>query len=273
MTVYLQKYSMTRVGLPIKQCPVKLRYPFIRVRPPMLKHNNFIFILVRPVFIGNIGSVARVLKNFGFHNLRLVEPPRNYKDSEARRMSAGAFDLLKQAPVYDSLAQALHDVSMSIGTTAGQFRNETPEPIIEVVPQSLDVSQANKVAWVFGDERNGLAKDDLQRCHRLATIPTNIDFPSLNISQAVGTVAYELSCRHKQINKHAVEYPNRLADDQLFAQIEALLTRLEFTRSYNHQVILNELRVLYQKNLPSNRQYAVLTGLLRRINQKLDACP
>lgn len=238
-----------------------------------LKHDNFIFILVRPVFIGNIGSVARVLKNFSFNHLRLVEPPQNYKDSEARRMTAGAFDVLKQAPVYHSLGEALSDISMAIGTTAGQYRNESPSPIVDVVPKCLTVSQANKVAWVFGDERNGMSKEDLKHCHRIATIPTNAEFPSLNIAQAVGTVAYELSRRQDGCAVESEKHPTRASDDELFAQVESLLTRIEFTRKYNHEVILSELRLLYQRCLTSNREHDVLCGLLRRLHQKLDTLP
>jgi TrmH family RNA methyltransferase len=237
-----------------------------------LKQENFIFVLVRPVFIGNIGSVARVLKNFGFQQMCLVEPPKNYKDSEARRMCAGAFDLLKQAPVYSNLTEALADVSLAIGTTAGQYRDETPLAIAEVAPRTVSVGQNNKVAWVFGDERNGLTKEDLKRCHQIATIPTNPDFPSLNLSQAVGTVAYEISRGQHQTNE-LTTYPIRSADDQLFNQIELLLTRIEFTRQFNHPVIVGELRSLYQRMLPSTREYDVLTGLVRRLHQKLDSLP
>ncbi len=88
----------------------------------MLAEHNFVFILVRPNFLGNIGSSARVLKNFGFGQMRLVTPPKNYLDSESRRMAVDAFDVLKKARVFDSLATALEDITMSVATSSGQYR-------------------------------------------------------------------------------------------------------------------------------------------------------
>ena len=76
------------------------------------RQENVSFVLVRPYYLGNIGSAARALKNFGFQQLSLVEPPHNYKDAEARMMAVGAFDVLKAALVYDSLSQAAIDTAV-----------------------------------------------------------------------------------------------------------------------------------------------------------------
>ena len=70
---------------------------------------------MRPNFLGNIGSTARVMKNFGFSQLRLVNPPRNYLDAEARKMAVDAFDVLKSAKVENSLSDALKDINLAFG--------------------------------------------------------------------------------------------------------------------------------------------------------------
>src|SRR4051812_44535385 len=119
---------------------------------------NLIFILVRPVFHGNIGAVARVLKNFGMRNLRFVQPPRGYKDSEARKMSVGAFDVLKASQVFETLEAALKDVNIAVGTTSGQHRAFEPVSLPDLTPVLIEAAKNNKVAIVFGDERNGLLK-------------------------------------------------------------------------------------------------------------------
>ncbi len=231
---------------------------------------NLLFILVRPTYLGNIGSIARVLKNFGLSQLRLVDPPRNYKDSEARRMSAGAFDILKHAKVYENLSDALKDIAIAIGTTAGHHRAQTPEAFSRVKDEIAFSSQSNRIAWVFGDERNGLSKEELQRCHRTVTLPVCVDFPSLNVAQAVGLIAYEMSIIDIEAAGDQCEpNPTGDQDDELISQLDSLLDRLEFTRTYNRQVVVKELRCLYQRMLPTKREHELLREVIRRVRIRL----
>ncbi len=233
-------------------------------------HDNIIFILVRPQFLGNIGATARVLKNFGFERLRLVDPPRNYKDSEARRMSVGAFDVLKRCEVFASLSEALHDVSLAFGTTSGQSRDEKLMPVVPAADSAREASAHDAVAFVFGDERDGLTRSELLRCHRSVTVPVNPAFPALNVSQAVGIVAYELT-RERIVSEHAKAKAHTTGsfDDHFFTQLDLLLDTIEFTRKYNRHVILQELRSLYQRMRPTEREADILSGVVRRLNQKL----
>lgn len=241
-------------------------------------HDNVYFILVKPVYLGNIGSVARVMKNFGFSRLRFVEPPKGYKDSEARRMSVAAFDVLKNSEVFGSLADALQDISLAIGTTSGQQRDLVPVPFAAVSAQAAYTAGNgnNKVAIVFGDERNGLTRDELLRCHRVGTIPTDAEFPALNMAQAAAICAYELA-RSAQpcaagfgapdIDKSL--FPDGQQNDLLFQQLGRLLDAVEFSRTFNRDKVLLELRGFYQRAQPTKREYDLLQGALIKINQKL----
>lgn len=231
--------------------------------------SNVFFILVRPVFLGNIGSIARVLKNFGFSNLRLVEPPRNYKDSEARRMSVGAFDILKQAQVFETLSDALRDINVVVGTTSGQQRQLDPQALPSVSPQIISAAKSNRVGFVFGDERDGLSRTELERCHFVITIPTTRDFPALNVAQAVGIIAYELIRVPSSDVSSADAYSTGKEDDALFALLDLLLEKVEFSRTFNRAAILSELRRFYQRAQPTARESDLLNGALHRINQKL----
>ncbi|HEY9870060.1 MAG TPA: TrmJ/YjtD family RNA methyltransferase [Candidatus Obscuribacterales bacterium] len=234
------------------------------------KRENIVFVLVRPLYLGNIGSVARVLKNFNFAALRLVDPPRNYKDAEARRMSAGAFDVLKNARVYATLSDALKDVTLAAGTTAGHQRALTPKPFHEVKDAVTAASQSNRVAWIFGDERNGLTKEELDRCHHVTSLPANPEFPSLNVAQAVGIIAYVMSgCEGEGAGPPAPPLPDGRDDDDLFARLEQLLDRIEFSRRYNRDIVLRELRCVYQRMVPTRREHTLLKEIVRKINQKL----
>lgn len=240
--------------------------------------NEIVFVLVRPYFLGNIGSVCRVLKNFGYRHLRLVNPPRNYKDAEARKMSVGAFDILKSSQVFESLAEALQDVHTAVGTTSGQQRDR--ETIsLDALGRRLSSSpgasdEVRRIAIVFGDERDGLLSQELDRCHLNVRISTADDFPSLNLAQAAGIIAYELS-RSGTLGTSvgvsaAVDSPSWTTgaqDDEFFRHVQELLTRVQFLRSYNTNVVMTELRCLYQRAQPTARELDLLKGALRRLTQ------
>ena len=235
-----------------------------------VKHNNVFFILVRPNFLGNIGSSARAVKNFGFRNLRFVEPPRNYKDSEARRMAVGAFDLLKGAEVFPTLSEALADVSLAVGTTSGQQRELEPLTLIEVAAEIVSTADNNRVALIFGDERNGLTRRELERCHQVVTVPTDPTFPALNMAQAVAICAYELTRSSPAVPASNPTYTKGVEDDELFSKIGALLDAVHFSRTFNRDNILSEIRQLYQRTRPTGRELDLLKGALRKINDRLD---
>jgi tRNA (cytidine32/uridine32-2'-O)-methyltransferase len=232
--------------------------------------DNITFVLVRPQFLGNLGSAARALKNFGFSKMRLVAPPKNYKDAEARKMSVGAFDVLKAAEVFASLEEALADVVFAVGTTSGKQRERPPMPIADVAPMFRERAPNNKCAIVFGDEVNGLSRTELQRCHHTATIPTNPDFSALNVAQAIGIVAYELSKLTERSGAHAeTVFATGATDDAIFAQIDKLLDASGFTKTFNREKVVAELRAFYQRAHPTAREADLLVGALIKLNEKV----
>jgi TrmH family RNA methyltransferase len=235
---------------------------------------NIHFILVRPEFLGNIGATARVLKNFGFSNLRLVQPPRNYKDAEARQMSVGAFDILKSGVVFGSLADALKDISYAIGTSSGHQRTQPLADYNETLAGISETVAHNDVAIVFGDEKNGLGKEELERCNVVVRIPTASEFPSMNIAQAVCIFAYELSKitnESNQVIKPQVERerPTGLNDDEITAQLNNLLEHVEFSRKFNKELVLRQLLSFYKRADPTKREGDLLRGILYKLNQSL----
>lgn len=236
----------------------------------MIDPDNFFFILVRPTYLGNIGSVARVLKNFGFKNMRLVAPPKNYKDAEARKMSVAAFDVLKAAQCFDSVEDALKDMNISLGTTSAFQRDCTPVSLLEIGPQ-LKRAGSNRVGIVFGDERDGLQKEELDRCQSIVCIPCNPDFSSLNLAQAVGIIAYELIRKEQEVS-HAD--PDALSEaivngadaDDYFLRLNAMLSEIGFTKSFNKVSIATELRTLFNKAKPTEREFRLLDAILRKVS-------
>ena len=155
--------------------------------------DNISFILVEPGEPGNIGASARALKNMGFRKLELVNPPP-FLTAEARSMACGGKDVLEQARVYSNFGRAIGDKQLVVGTTRrygskrGLFLS-----FKEGAKRIIKAGSKNRVAVLFGREQNGLYNQEIEECGFLIKIPANPSFPSLNLSQSVMLVAYELS--------------------------------------------------------------------------------
>jgi len=188
--------------------------------------DNISFVLVEPKDPGNIGASARALINMGFPNLELVNPGYFFT-SEAKQMACQGVTVLENARVHKSFREAVEDKNLVVGTTRrlGKRRGLIV-PLKESVKQILTASIKNKVAILFGRERNGLTNREIEECGLLVTIPSDPDTPSLNLSQSVMLVAYELSQKSYKADLPAMIKHKDL--EPLYARIESTLKLLEF---------------------------------------------
>ncbi|MGH7928875.1 MAG: RNA methyltransferase, partial [Candidatus Binatia bacterium] len=156
----------------------------------MLK--NLRVVLVRPRGSGNIGSIARVMKNFGARELAVVGPART-RSFWARAMAVHGRDILNGASFYATIRDATADCRLIVGTTArsGLYRNHSRTPR-EVAPAIAAAARSGKVALIFGPEDHGLSNKDLEPCQLLINIPTHSDYRSLNVAQAAAVCLYEI---------------------------------------------------------------------------------
>jgi tRNA/rRNA methyltransferase len=150
-------------------------------------------ILDRPQLAENIGSVARVMANFGLIDLRLVAPRDGWPQDKAWTFASGAVWPLEGAKLFSTVAKAVADLHIVYATTA---RNrETQLPVItprQCADHAHDIrGQGLRTGFLFGAERAGLETNDLGLCHYIVTIPVDPRFSSLNLAQAVNIVAYE----------------------------------------------------------------------------------
>jgi TrmH family RNA methyltransferase len=243
--------------------------------------SNVRFISCRPYYLGNIGSIARALKNFGFEHLVLVQPPNNYKDAEARMMAVGAFDVLKKCAVFDGFAPAIEEVTMVYGTTSGRQRAQNLITLQEAAEEAAALSHDNVVAFAFGDEKNGLETDELVRCHRLVHIPTNPEFPAMNLAQAVCVTAYELTRanqfgladRNTPPKYTRRQLPATKDENEFFTSVEELFHLIDFTRPHNKKVVFDDLRKLYQRMSPTKRELDLVRSALYRLNATIKRGP
>ena len=150
------------------------------------------FILIGTSHPGNVGAAARAMKVMGFSDLVLVAPrdPQVLQRDEAVAMASGATDVLAAARVVGTLAQALDGVTFLCATamTPRDFGPPThaPRELFATLAPSPE-----RVAFLFGSERFGMANEDVYRCHACLSIPTRADYGSLNLSQAVQLIAYD----------------------------------------------------------------------------------
>ncbi len=144
-------------------------------------------ILISPKESGNVGAAARALKNFGVGGLRIVAPRCEINVPEARRFSAGAAEILRGATIYETLADALADRELVIGLTGigGKYHKVD---CVGLLPNQLleGKDHLTRCALVFGREENGMVAEELERCDYRWSLPTDPDFPSLNLAQAIG---------------------------------------------------------------------------------------
>ena len=150
-------------------------------------------VLARPSHPGNIGAAARAMKTMGLLDLRLVSP-RSFPHEEATAMAAGAADLLARARVHETLEEALADSTHAVGFSArGRDLSHEGEAIRDCAPAILEAAGSGSVALVFGNETSGLSNEELLRCARLAHIPSNPAYGSLNLAAAVQIACYEMA--------------------------------------------------------------------------------
>ncbi len=224
-------------------------------------------VLVEPQGPLNIGSVCRAMANFGFSDLRLVNPQTDHLADEARLMAVKAGGLLESARVYPTLDAALSDRQYVLGTTRrfGQYRDDFLDP--DGAAQCMHGLGASvPQALVFGREDRGLHTDELDLCQRFITIPTCDDFPSMNLAQAVSLCLYEVSKKHTQA---APSTSDDLADnaavESMFAHMRTSLTNIGYLVESNPDHMLRTYRRIFGRAGLTTRDVRVLRGLWRRI--------
>jgi tRNA/rRNA methyltransferase len=227
------------------------------------------FVLCRPMQSGNIGSVARALKNMGFTDLRLVAPVASARDRAATSMAVHGGDLLAGATIHRDLAAALADRTLTVGTTCrpGLYRSGAVS-LREAAGELVTATAANRVAIVFGPEDHGLTNDELKACQRLVTIPTSADYRSLNLAQAVMLIAYELRMAATAGPANPVPGPQRAGASEveaMLARMAEALVEIGFLPADNPDHIMFALRGIFGRSGLTQRELDILNGIARQM--------
>jgi len=237
-------------------------------------------VLVGTQHPGNLGASARAMKTMGLSRLVLVAPEKK-PDAVSVSMSAGAHDLLFDAPVFATLAEAVADCRHVMGCTARARRIALPEyPPREGATRAVAIAaDGGEVAIVFGRERTGLDNDELQLCHAALHIPSDPEFSSLNLAAAVQVLSYELRLA---LLEHAASMqsdagpgrgayagaanPEPIAShaelEGFFAQLGETLDAIDFHKGRAPDSAMRKLRRLFLRTDLEVREVRLLRGIL-----------
>jgi tRNA/rRNA methyltransferase len=221
-------------------------------------------VLVRPKSSGNVGSVARAMKNFGASDLVLVAP-RRFRRFSADAMAVHGRELLDSMRIVDSLAEAVADCGWVVGATcrAGSYRRRPRTPR-EAAREIRSVAARNRVALVLGPEDTGLANEDLKLCHELVTIPTDASYPSLNVAQAALLCLYEIHLARRPARPEpALASSARL--EQMMERLRDSLLAVGFLPETNPDHILFALRRMFGRARMEERDVRIWLGIARQI--------
>jgi tRNA/rRNA methyltransferase len=234
------------------------------------------FVLVEPSHPGNVGAAARALKTMGFSRLVLVSPrvANVQNDPEAIAMASGADDVLASAHVVPTLADALSGVQWSLALTA-RAREYGPPQLAPraAAAHARDHAAHGDIALVFGNERTGLANEDIERCSALAHIPANPAYSSLNLAQAVQVLSYELRIAYLNMaeaggDAHANAAYVRAASEEIermYVHLENALIALDFLDPGNPKKLMSRLRRLFARAGLEREEVNIVRGIAKHI--------
>jgi tRNA/rRNA methyltransferase len=225
-------------------------------------------VLVEPQEAGNVGAVARVVKNFGFEELWIVgaHPPL---EPLAGWWASGAEDVVARAHFVPTLHHAIGDAQITIATTSARGRKATIDSTpSDIAKQFSTLKEEETLALVFGREDRGLTREEVVQCQRTAGIPTSPDFPTMNLAQAVGVFCYVLSIRPADAGPRT-DRANAAIIERLHERAESLLLEVGFLNANNPDRIYEDLRAIAGRADLNARETTILLGIIHQIEWKL----
>ncbi|WP_407889754.1 RNA methyltransferase [Scytonema sp. NUACC26] len=234
-------------------------------------------ILVEPSGPMNVGSVARVMKNFGFHHLVLVNPQCDPLSLEALHMAVHAKDILQSSQTVATLPEALRGCQRAIATTARVRDWGTPMENPRVALPWLLENPQHSAALIFGREDRGLSNEELNYAQRFVRIPTSSTYPSLNLATAVSLCCYELAIFNTE-NQENTESEQLIASKNVsddlasldvvetyYQELKSLLLKIGYLYAHTSSSRMEKFRQLYNRARLQTKEVAMLRGILRQV--------
>lgn len=232
--------------------------------------DNINIILNKTIHPGNIGSTARAMKNMGLRSLCLVEPQCEV-DDDACRMATHGKDILADIKIFDSIPEAAAGSVYLFGTTARNRKwrnticpNDMTAKIKDFLPQP-------KVSILFGPEDFGLTNNELELCNEVIVIPTSDDASSINISQAVLIICYEIFKSLMDLDKPKVK-PDKIdlapidKIEEMYAHMQKALIDIDYLDPQNPEHFMGNFRRIFNRAGLTSEEVQIIRGIFRKLN-------
>lgn len=227
-------------------------------------------VLVEPQESGNVGAAARAMKNFGFTDLWIVGGKQERVDNVSSWWAVGAIDVVNDATRVATLEEALVDCHLTIATTAVRGRQVSeqlsPSDVARLAEETLH--DEHRIAIVFGRETWGLTGREVMLCQRTASIPTWLEFPTMNLAQSVAIFCYELGKGLRPHGSRPDPAPHQLLR-HLNTQARSLLQEIGYFGDKSPDRMCAELQALAGRAALTMREASLLLALVRLLEKRL----
>jgi TrmH family RNA methyltransferase len=232
--------------------------------------DNISFTLIEPREPGNIGASARAIESMGFQRLELVKP-MEFLTEEARQMACNSIRILEDAKVHPNFEEAIKDKNLIIGTTRRLGRQRgLILPLKDSIKRIITAAKKNKIAILFGRERNGLTNQEVEKCGFMMTIPADPRSPSLNLAQSVLLVAYELGRNSYKANSPALATHKEI--ENLYAQVHSTLKLLGYIPRGDRDIetkIMRNIKHLVGRTGLTDWELKMIRGICAQIEKRI----
>jgi len=247
------------------------------------KNLTFTVVLVRPESAGNVGSLARIMKNFNFKNLVIynpIESKENIFSYESQGFAMHGKEVLLGADIIEidneadhitEFAKFIKQFDLVIATTA-KGKRYTNVKRLAIFPESLSIPASEKplnIAVLLGKESRGLTNEEIELADINLRIPTGNEYPTLNLSHAGGIILYEIFKKINVLNIGRGENPVLLADKEdrivLYKFINILLEKVK-TKEYKKEMAYHAFKNIFERALMSKKELSLITGLFSKLH-------
>lgn len=219
--------------------------------------------LLEPLSPGNVGAIARVMKNFDLKELILIRPKFDLKDEEATKRAKHAQDILKKAKIAKSF-NYLKKFDCLIGTTANVGSTDYNIPRLPVKPEELKIENKNSVI-LFGREDSGLTNKEILDCDFIVSIPASKKYKTLNVSHAAAIIFYELFKTKKETSHEHIRMTTNEDKKILLKIINNSLNRLRFSTKDKRETQKKLWRRIVGKSFLTKREFQAMCGFFKKI--------
>lgn len=215
---------------------------------------------------GNLGAIARVMKNFGLKELCLINPECNYLGQEAKNRAKHAQDILEDAKIISSITELKNKFDTIIATTS-KLGTDYNLPRSALTPEKIFPLKNKNTCILFGSEEHGLTNDEIKECDFTITIPASKKYPVLNISHAVSIICYEIFKSENEHSASHIKFASPKEKEVLFELFDNVLNSIDFAAETKRDTQRKTFKNIVGKSNLTKREAYAFIGLMKKLKK------